>query len=128
MEIRTVGVVGAGVMGAGVAQNLAETGHDVVLIDSAPLLAVADTVPLLRYSDAIVLVSRLGVSTRDIAKRLRAFLDRVPDVNVLGVVANDLTRQEASGYGYGYGYETVGDDARDRGRGKTSRARTKQPV
>ena len=35
MEIRTVGVVGAGVMGAGVAQNLAETGHDVVLIDVA---------------------------------------------------------------------------------------------
>lgn len=35
MEIRTVGVVGAGVMGAGVAQNLAETGHDVVLLDVA---------------------------------------------------------------------------------------------
>jgi 3-hydroxybutyryl-CoA dehydrogenase len=28
-----VGVVGAGVMGVGVAQNLAQTGHDVVLID-----------------------------------------------------------------------------------------------
>jgi 3-hydroxybutyryl-CoA dehydrogenase len=35
VEIRTVGVVGAGVMGAGVAQNLAETGHDVVLVDVA---------------------------------------------------------------------------------------------
>lgn len=33
MEIKTVGVVGAGVMGAGVAQNLAQTGHRVVLID-----------------------------------------------------------------------------------------------
>ena len=30
-----VGVVGAGVMGAGVAQNLAETGHQVVLVDIA---------------------------------------------------------------------------------------------
>ncbi|HEX8353556.1 MAG TPA: 3-hydroxyacyl-CoA dehydrogenase NAD-binding domain-containing protein, partial [Pyrinomonadaceae bacterium] len=28
-----VGVVGAGVMGVGVAQNLAETGHRVVLLD-----------------------------------------------------------------------------------------------
>ena len=28
-----VGVVGAGVMGVGVAQNLAETGHEVVLVD-----------------------------------------------------------------------------------------------
>lgn len=30
-----VGVVGAGVMGVGVAQNLAETGHEVVLVDVA---------------------------------------------------------------------------------------------
>jgi 3-hydroxybutyryl-CoA dehydrogenase len=29
----TVGVVGAGVMGVGLAQNLAETGHDVLLVD-----------------------------------------------------------------------------------------------
>ncbi|HEY8022550.1 MAG TPA: 3-hydroxyacyl-CoA dehydrogenase NAD-binding domain-containing protein [Thermoanaerobaculia bacterium] len=36
MEIRTVGVVGAGVMGAGVAQNLSQTGHRVVLVDVAP--------------------------------------------------------------------------------------------
>jgi len=33
MKIQTVGVIGAGVMGTGVAQNLAQTGHDVVLID-----------------------------------------------------------------------------------------------
>ena len=32
--MRTVGVVGAGVMGAGVAQALATTGHQVVLVDS----------------------------------------------------------------------------------------------
>lgn len=31
--VRTVGVVGAGVMGVGVAQNLAQTGHRVVLLD-----------------------------------------------------------------------------------------------
>ncbi|EYF03731.1 3-hydroxyacyl-CoA dehydrogenase family protein [Chondromyces apiculatus] len=33
MNTNTVGVVGAGVMGAGVAQNLAQTGHHVVLMD-----------------------------------------------------------------------------------------------
>lgn len=33
MAIETVGVIGAGVMGVGVAQNLAETGHQVVLVD-----------------------------------------------------------------------------------------------
>jgi 3-hydroxybutyryl-CoA dehydrogenase len=33
VEFPAVGVVGAGVMGAGVAQNLAQTGHHVVLVD-----------------------------------------------------------------------------------------------
>lgn len=33
MEIRKVGVVGAGVMGVGVGQNLAQTGHEAVLVD-----------------------------------------------------------------------------------------------
>ncbi|MEG4342102.1 3-hydroxyacyl-CoA dehydrogenase NAD-binding domain-containing protein [Microcoleus sp. A003_D6] len=33
MKIQTVGVIGAGVMGVGVAQNLAQTGHHAVLID-----------------------------------------------------------------------------------------------
>jgi 3-hydroxybutyryl-CoA dehydrogenase len=33
MSIQTVGVIGSGVMGVGVAQNLAQTGHNVILID-----------------------------------------------------------------------------------------------
>ncbi|HEU5228021.1 MAG TPA: 3-hydroxyacyl-CoA dehydrogenase NAD-binding domain-containing protein [Ktedonobacteraceae bacterium] len=33
MNIRTVGVVGAGVMGIGVAQSLAQAGHNVILVD-----------------------------------------------------------------------------------------------
>jgi 3-hydroxybutyryl-CoA dehydrogenase len=33
MDIRTVGVVGAGVMGTGVAQDLAQAGYNVVLVD-----------------------------------------------------------------------------------------------
>jgi 3-hydroxybutyryl-CoA dehydrogenase len=35
MEIKNVGVIGAGVMGSGLAQNLAQTGYQVVLIDIA---------------------------------------------------------------------------------------------
>jgi 3-hydroxybutyryl-CoA dehydrogenase len=42
MEIKVVGVVGAGVMGVGVGQTLAQTGHEVVLVDVAePVLAHA---------------------------------------------------------------------------------------
>ena len=33
MNLKTVGVVGAGVMGIGVAQNLAQTGHQTILVD-----------------------------------------------------------------------------------------------
>lgn len=36
MEINKVGVVGAGVMGIGVGQNLAQTGHQAVLVDVSP--------------------------------------------------------------------------------------------
>lgn len=88
--------------------------HDVILIDSAPVLAVSDTVPLLRYADATVIVGRIGVTTRDTTKQLSEFLSRVPDLNWLGVVANDLPRSEAGSYGYGY-YGPDGPAAR-RGR------------
>lgn len=92
---------------------------DIVLIDSAPVLAVTDTVPLLRYADATLFVGRLGVTTRDTAKRLADFVARVPDLNMLGVVANDLSRLEAGtyGYGYGYGYDPAAKKPR-RGRGR----------
>ncbi len=33
MKYKTVGVIGAGVMGVGVAQSLAQTGHNVILVD-----------------------------------------------------------------------------------------------
>ncbi|MEP7340682.1 MAG: 3-hydroxyacyl-CoA dehydrogenase NAD-binding domain-containing protein [Acidobacteriota bacterium] len=33
MDVRVVGVIGAGVIGAGLAQNLAQTGHSVILTD-----------------------------------------------------------------------------------------------
>ncbi|MCC5603393.1 3-hydroxyacyl-CoA dehydrogenase NAD-binding domain-containing protein [Nostoc favosum] len=35
MNIKMVGVIGAGVMGIGVAQNLAQTDHQVLLVDTS---------------------------------------------------------------------------------------------
>jgi succinoglycan biosynthesis transport protein ExoP len=81
--------------------------HDVVLIDSAPLLAVSDAIPLLSIADGTILVTRLGRVTRDSARRTTELLNRVPDARILGIVANDVpARDLTSGYGYGfYGYQ-----------------------
>jgi succinoglycan biosynthesis transport protein ExoP len=109
-------------------------GHDIVLIDSAPLLTVTDTVPLLRYADAAVVVGRLGFTTRETAAGLREFLARIPDIDLLGVVANDLSQFEAGGFGYGYGYGYGGEpEPAAKSRNPVARIRkpamkTRQPV
>ena len=84
----------------------ARTHYDVVVIDTAPVLAVTDTVPLLGMVDAVVLVARLGLTTRDDAARLLSTIGRVPEVHVAGVVANDV-RDALLGYG-GYGRQYAG--------------------
>jgi Mrp family chromosome partitioning ATPase len=99
--------------------------YDLVVIDSAPVLAVTDTVPLLRYADAAVFVGRVNVTTRDTVKRLTEFLARVPDLNVLGVVANDLSKSEAGVYGYGYGYYGPSDGSKT---GRRRKAAAEPPV
>jgi polysaccharide biosynthesis transport protein len=78
-------------------------GHDIVILDSSPLLPVSDAVGLLSAVEGVLLVSRIGVTSRDAVAQLTDLLDRVPSVNVLGVVANDVRRQVGHGYGaYGY--------------------------
>jgi len=88
--------------------------YDLVIIDSAPLLAVTDSVPLLSEADAVLIVARLGVTTRDAAERLNETIARVPHAFVVGVVANDMRAtfletghggmysDRYGGYGYGY--------------------------
>jgi Mrp family chromosome partitioning ATPase/capsular polysaccharide biosynthesis protein len=79
---------------------------DIVLLDSAPLIAVSDAVPLLSVADGTIVVSRLGVTTREAATRFEKLLARVPNARQLGVVANAVPREELMGgtyvfYGYG---------------------------
>jgi Mrp family chromosome partitioning ATPase len=84
--------------------------YDLVLIDTAPLLAVADTVPLLEAVDGVLLVARLGRTTRSAAKRFMELIDRLGSVNLYGIVANDLRSEGSDGYGsygyYGHGHQT----------------------
>jgi Mrp family chromosome partitioning ATPase/capsular polysaccharide biosynthesis protein len=82
--------------------------HDVVLIDSSPLLPVSDALPLLSVVDGVVLTSRVGVTTRGAARHVVKTIRRVPGSHILGVVANDVKSSEGSTYGYGYGYGHYG--------------------
>lgn len=83
--------------------------YDVILLDTAPVLTVADNVSQMKHADAVLLVTRLGQVTRDSAQRFNDVIGRLPAVNVAGLVVNDQReRSEGSGYGsygrYGYGY------------------------
>jgi Mrp family chromosome partitioning ATPase/capsular polysaccharide biosynthesis protein len=79
--------------------------YDLVLLDTAPLLVISDAIPLVEMADGVLVVSRFNRTTRDAARRLTTVLDRVPNINVLGVVANEVpARDVGSGtYSY-YGY------------------------
>jgi succinoglycan biosynthesis transport protein ExoP len=84
-----------------VLDRLAEE-FDVVLIDTPPLLAVTDGVPIARLADGVVIVSRIGYTTRDQARQLSDQLARIPDARVLGIVANGLNKREGRYGTYGY--------------------------
>jgi Mrp family chromosome partitioning ATPase len=79
--------------------------YDRVLIDSSPVLASADVLPLLSQVDGVVIVTRVGNSTRDSAERMLKELRRVPGINIIGVVANGIPRRiyRTRAYGYYYG-------------------------
>ncbi len=80
------------------------THHDIVLIDSPPVLPVSDAITLASSVDAIIIVGRLGQVGRDNARRLAEIFSRVPDAQPLGLVVNDVPPTEGASYGYGYGY------------------------
>lgn len=64
--------------------------HDIVLIDSPPLLAVSDAIPLMTLADATILVCREGTSTVDGAERMMSLTRRIPALRLLGLVVNDV--------------------------------------
>jgi len=74
---------------------------DWVILDSAPLLAVADAAATARLVDGVLMVARANVSTRDAARRGREQLANV-GVRVLGVALWGLEETAASGGYYTY--------------------------
>lgn len=76
--------------------------YDAIIIDTPPLLPVADTLELLPHVDAVLLCVRSRRTTRRQASAGKLSLDPVSD-RVEGVVVTGVSRRERGYYGY-YGY------------------------
>ena len=94
--------------------SLAQLNFDFVILDTPPIVPVADALVLGNQTDGVVLCVKGGETPREQVARVRDKLYR-SNVRVLGVVINALP-EEKSGYADPYGYED-GYPARDTGDG-----------
>ena len=79
---------------------------EIVILDTSPVLAVADTLELLPQAHASLLCVRASKSTRNEARALRDAIQRLPDQPV-GVVVTGLrpgSEHDFGYYSYSYGY------------------------
>jgi non-specific protein-tyrosine kinase len=74
---------------------------DYVVIDTAPLLPVADGSEVAALADGTLLVVRHGVTTDTQIKRAVHSLRRV-DASLLGLVLNRIPNKRSGEYGYSY--------------------------
>jgi capsular exopolysaccharide synthesis family protein len=83
--------------------------YDRVIVDTAPILAVSDSLAPAARADAVLLVVRAGLTRKKALIRARELLRRA-NASVLGAVVNDIDLRAdgyygySSGYTYGYGY------------------------
>lgn len=83
--------------------------YDLILIDTAPILAVADSLIIGAQAGAIYIITRSGVTT---AGEIKESLNRLRQSGLVakGVLFNDL-KARVGGYDYGYEYGNYGEPA-----------------
>jgi capsular exopolysaccharide synthesis family protein len=83
--------------------ELAAVNFDHVIVDSPPVLPVADTLVFAQQTDGVVLCVRGGTTAREHVRRAR---DRIlrSGVPIVGVLINALQPEHATYYRYEYGY------------------------
>ena len=79
--------------------------YDFILLDSAPVLPVTDSVLLSQISDATLLIARHGVTTRQALHRgLESLRGQHPGQAPVGTVLNGVPRKSGDFYEY-FGYQ-----------------------
>jgi polysaccharide biosynthesis transport protein len=94
--------------------EIARARADMVLFDSAPVMAVSDNLHLASLVDGVVMVVRSGVTRRRSLARARTRLDKA-SARVVGVIVNGLSPRDARRY-YAE-YTTYVSRPRDEGKG-----------
>ena len=98
---------------------------DFVVVDTAPVLAVTDTLVIAPKTDGVLIVTDAGTTTRSAAAHAREQLEQV-GANVVGGILNNLRRSRATYYPYYY-YESYPyrrrEDDETKGRGRRSSSR-----
>jgi protein-tyrosine kinase len=79
--------------------------YDYVLVDSPPIINVADALYISKLSDSIIFIISLNQTKRAIVKEAINLLKQ-NNCNLLGIVVNQVDiKKTRYGYGYGYGYD-----------------------
>jgi len=91
--------------------------YDFVVLDSPPLLNVADSRILATLAEGVVLVVKGGATPRELAQRAQSYARNV-GANVIGAVLNNLDVRTGENYYY-YHYDYYGSESGSRGEAKT---------
>jgi len=85
-----------------------QEGHDYLILDAPPVMAVTDAVIMSKFVDGVLLVTKPGVSKAGAVEQSAEQLRRVK-ANLLGVVLNEIPRNGNRYYYQGYQYYTYED-------------------
>jgi Mrp family chromosome partitioning ATPase len=78
--------------------------YDAVVLDTAPVLAVADTLELLPNADATLLCVRATQTTHEEIRAVGSALERLPDLQIALLVTGVPHRSEHDFGSYSYAY------------------------
>src|SRR5260221_1186104 len=110
MDVRKLGVVGAGQMGQGIAQVAAQAGIDVIIVDAAPDFAQAGIGKIKKQLDRLVERGKLEGAARDATMSHLKAAGAHRDLNECDVVIEAAPEKEELKLGI---FKSLGEVCRD---------------